>query len=79
MVGAEGFSNRFDVFEFHPGGSWIFDMIGPDGKIYPNESRFTAIEAERRVVIQHLCQPHFQLTIGLEPTDGGTQRCRWSR
>jgi uncharacterized protein YndB with AHSA1/START domain len=70
--GPEGFSNRFEVFEFEPGGNWTFSMMGPDGKIYPNESRFAAIEAERLVVIQHLSQPYFQLTITLEPTADGT-------
>ena len=32
--GPAGFSNRFDVFEFHSGGKWIFSMIGPDGTRY---------------------------------------------
>jgi len=47
-------------------------MIGPDGKTYPNESVFSSIEVDRQVVIQHVCQPHFQLTITLEPSAGGT-------
>ena len=36
--GPAGFSNRFDVFEFQAGGKWFFTMIGPDGKVYPNEA-----------------------------------------
>ncbi len=71
--GPDGFSNRFEVFEFRPGGKWVFDMIGPDGRVYPNESVFDEIEADRRVVIRHVCLPHFTLTITLEPTPGGTQ------
>jgi uncharacterized protein YndB with AHSA1/START domain len=70
--GPAGFSNRFDVFEFHTGGKWIFSMIGPDGTIYPNEAIFSRIDADRQVVIQHTCQPHFELTITLEPSAGGT-------
>lgn len=70
--GPYGFSNRFDVFEFQPGGKWVFDMVGPDGRIYPNESVFESIEADRRVVIRHVCQPLFTLTITLEPAPGGT-------
>lgn len=70
--GPNGFSNRFEVFEFQAGGKWVFDMIGPDGKIYPNESIFVNIEADRQVVIWHICQPHFTLTITLEPAPGGT-------
>ncbi|KAB2970768.1 SRPBCC domain-containing protein [Zoogloea sp.] len=70
--GPDGFSNRFDVFEFRPGGRWIFSMIGPDGTVYPNESVFSVIDVDRRLVIRHLCQPHFELSIALEPVDGGT-------
>lgn len=76
--GPKGFSNSFDVFEFQTGGKWVFTMIGPDGKTYPNESVFSSIEADRKVVIQHLSQPHFQLTIMLEPSSGGTL-LRWEQ
>lgn len=70
--GPNGFSNRFDQFELKPGGKWVFSMIGPDGTTYPNESVFANIEPDRQVVIQHVCAPHFQLTITLEPTSTGT-------
>lgn len=76
--GPNGFSNRFDVFEFCAGGRWVFDMIGPDGKTYPNESVFASIEADRKIVIQHVCQPHFELSITLEPVGGGTL-VRWDQ
>lgn len=70
--GPDGFTNRFDVFEFEPDGRWIFTMVGPDGTAYPNESVFAHIEADRQVVIRHVCQPLFQLTITLAPSAGGT-------
>ena len=70
--GPNGFSNRFERFEFKPGGKWVFSMIGPDGTSYPNESVFSSIELDRQVVIRHVCEPHFELTITLEPTSGGT-------
>jgi len=76
--GPNGFSNRFEVFEFKAGGKWIFAMIGPDGTVYPNESVFTRIEPDRQVVIQHVCPPHFQLTISLEPSTAGTI-LRWDQ
>jgi uncharacterized protein YndB with AHSA1/START domain len=76
--GPNGFSNRFEVFEFKAGGKWIFDMIGPDGKTYPNESVFSSIDPDRQVVIQHVCPPHFQLTITLEPSLTGTL-LRWDQ
>lgn len=70
--GPDGFTNRFDVFEFHTGGKWVFTMIGPDGTRYANEAVFSRIEVNRQVVIQHTCQPYFELTITLEPSAGGT-------
>jgi uncharacterized protein YndB with AHSA1/START domain len=76
--GPAGFSNRFDVFEFHTGGKWIFTMIGPDGATYPNESVFSVIDADRKVVIQHTNHPHFQLAITLEASEGGTL-LRWDQ
>ncbi|HEY6093326.1 MAG TPA: SRPBCC domain-containing protein [Gallionellaceae bacterium] len=76
--GPAGFSNRFEVCEFSPGGRWVFTMIGPDGKAYPNEAVFARIDADRQVVIQHVCQPHFTLTITLEPNPGGTL-LRWEQ
>jgi uncharacterized protein YndB with AHSA1/START domain len=76
--GPNDFSNRFEVFEFQPGGKWIFSMIGPDGTTYPNESVFVNIEPDRQVVIQHICPPYFQLTITLEPLQTGTL-LRWDQ
>ena len=76
--GPKGFSNRFSWFEFKEGGRWVFDMIAPDGTVYANESVFERIEADRQVLVRHVCQPHFQLTITLEPHDGGTL-LRWDQ
>lgn len=70
--GPNGFSNRFEVFEFRPGGRWLFSMIGPDGSSYANESTFSSIEADRQVVIKHISPPQFQLTIALDPSADGT-------
>lgn len=70
--GPAGFSNRFEVFEFHSGGQWIFTMIGPDGTQYPNEARFSHIDNDRKVVIQHTNAPHFELIITLQPVAQGT-------
>jgi uncharacterized protein YndB with AHSA1/START domain len=70
--GPNGFSNRFDVFEFQVGGKWVFTMIGPDGARYPNESVFSFIAPDRRIVIDHVCAPLFRLSITLEPSKLGT-------
>jgi uncharacterized protein YndB with AHSA1/START domain len=76
--GPDGFHNSFEVFEFKPGGQWRFTMHGPDGASYLNESTFGQIEPARKIVVQHLSQPHFVLTIGLEPTAAGT-RVTWEQ
>lgn len=76
--GPSGFTNQFEVFEFRPEGKWIFTMIGPDGTAYPNESVFKHIEPDHQVIIQHVCQPHFELAITLTQTEGGTM-LRWDQ
>lgn len=74
--GPSGFSNTFTTFEFAPGGKWSFVMHGPDGKDYPNESVFEAIEDDARVLIDHVCEPRFKLDILLHPHGAGT-RVEW--
>lgn len=71
--GPAGFTNTFQAFEFKPDGQWSFLMHGPDGKSYPNEIVVTEIEPFRRIVLHHVSQPRYFLTVTLEPTaDGGT-------
>lgn len=65
--GPSGFRNTFEQFEFTPGGRWVFVMHGPDGKNYPNESTFLTIESNKRIVIRHVSQPPFTLTVSLTP------------
>ena len=48
-------------------------MYGPDGKAYPNESRFTRIEAGKVFEIEHFSGHHFLLTIELQAVDAGTE------
>lgn len=71
--GPTGFTSSIQLFEFHPGGKWLLTMHGPDGKDYPNESRFTRIEADRVFEIEHLGGHHFLLALELQPTVGGTE------
>ena len=73
--GPEGFTNTIRVFEFRPGGRWLLTMHGPDGKDYPNESRFGRIVANRVVEIEHLSGHHFLLTIQLQDQGPITQVC----
>ena len=70
--GPAGFTSTFSVCEFHPGGRWDFVMHGPEGANYPNESVFAEIEPAQKVVVDHISEPKFRLTIALVPSRGGT-------
>ena len=63
--GPAGFTNTFAICEFRVGGRWSFVMHGPDGARYPNESEFAEIEAPGKIVVQHVSEPRFRLTIML--------------
>jgi uncharacterized protein YndB with AHSA1/START domain len=76
--GPEGFSNEFEVFEFRPGGRWIFVMQGPDGTRYPNQNQFLELLPAARVVIRHVSAPQFVLTVELAARGGGTELI-WSQ
>jgi uncharacterized protein YndB with AHSA1/START domain len=63
--GPNGFTNTFEQFEFKPGGRWVFVMHGPHGTNYPNEAVFREIQADAKIVIGHVSQPRFTLTVTL--------------
>ncbi|HMW22618.1 MAG TPA: SRPBCC domain-containing protein [Burkholderiaceae bacterium] len=73
--GPAGFTNSFEVFEFRPGGAWVFVMHGPDGQDYPNRCEFLVTDADR-IVIRHSVAPLFTLTVRLQAVAGGT-RLTW--
>lgn len=70
--GPAGFSNTFNIFQFQNGGKWSFVMHGPDGKNYPNENEFVEIVAPQKIVIGHISEPKFTLTITITATEKGT-------
>jgi uncharacterized protein YndB with AHSA1/START domain len=76
--GPAGFTNTFSVCEFKEGGRWSLTMHGPDGANYPNENRFAAIDAPRMVIVEHVGEPKYRLTITLAPSPKGT-RVGWSQ
>ena len=61
--GPLGFTNTFHQFQFRPGGKWSFVMHGPDGRNYPNESKFIEIIPNEKVIIRHISEPKFTLTV----------------
>jgi uncharacterized protein YndB with AHSA1/START domain len=70
--GPAGFTNTFHVCEFRNGGRWSFIMHGPNGANYPNENVFAEIEPPGKVVVEHVSEPKFRLTLVLAPSAAGT-------
>jgi len=71
--GPDGFTSTIHEFDFQPGGTWRLTMHGPDGKDYPNESRFMRLVPAEVFEIEHLSGHHFILSIQLRPSGAGTQ------
>jgi uncharacterized protein YndB with AHSA1/START domain len=70
--GPDGFTNTFEVFEFAVGGRWKFEMHGPNGSHNANENVFLDLKAPSAVVIHHVSQPRYVLTVTLAARAGGT-------
>lgn len=47
--GPDGYSCRTDRIDLRTGGEWVFDMIGPDGTVYPNHHRYAEVRPEERL------------------------------
>lgn len=47
--GPDGFSCRTQRIDLRSGGEWVFDMIGPDGTVYPNHHLYIEVRPEERV------------------------------
>lgn len=51
--GPKGFSCTTHEIDMRVGGSWRFDMRGPDGKIWPNLMVFLEVKYPERLVFDH--------------------------
>lgn len=47
--GPDGFSCRTTRIDLRAGGEWVFDMIGPDGTVFPNHHRYGDVRSEDRI------------------------------
>ncbi|MBB5753916.1 SRPBCC domain-containing protein [Prosthecomicrobium pneumaticum] len=47
--GPDGYSCRTRRIALEPGGEWVFEMIGPDGTVYPNHHRYGEIQPGERL------------------------------
>ena len=70
--GPDGFTNTFETFEFEPDGRWVFVMHGPNGIDYANECVFRVVQPDSEIVIEHVAEPWFVLTVKLTTQDNGT-------
>ena len=46
--GPEGFSCHTQRIALHAGGEWVFDMIAPDGTVFPNHHRYHDMQPQSR-------------------------------
>jgi uncharacterized protein YndB with AHSA1/START domain len=47
--GPDGFTCRTKRIDLREGGDWVFDMIGPDGTVFPNHHRYHEVRPEERL------------------------------
>lgn len=47
--GPDGFSCRTSRIDLRQGGEWVFDMIAPDGTVFPNHHRYGLLIPEARL------------------------------
>jgi uncharacterized protein YndB with AHSA1/START domain len=64
--GPDGFTNTIRKMEVKNGGEWLLTMHGPDGKNYPNKSRFIEIVPLKKIEFQHF-NPNYLATVVFQP------------
>lgn len=47
--GPDGFSCRTSRIDLRAGGEWVFDMIAPDGTVFPNHHKYGAVIPQARL------------------------------
>jgi uncharacterized protein YndB with AHSA1/START domain len=47
--GPDGFSCRTKRIDLRQGGEWVFDMIGPDGTVFPNHHLYNDVRTGERI------------------------------
>lgn len=75
--GPEGFSCRTKRIDLRTGGEWVFDMIGPDGTVFPNHHRYNEVRPEEKIGYTLLWgengPKHGDAWATLEDLDGATR------
>ena len=75
--GPEGFSCRTKRIDLRTGGEWVFDMIGPDGTVFPNHHLYIEVRPEERIGYSLLWgengPKHADAWASFEDQDGATK------
>jgi uncharacterized protein YndB with AHSA1/START domain len=74
--GPDGFSCRTKRIDLKAGGEWVFDMIAPDGTVFPNHHLYREIRPEERIAYTLLWgengPKHADAWAAFEEQDGAT-------
>ncbi len=75
--GPDGFSCKTRRIDLRTGGEWVFDMIGPDGTVFPNHHLYDRIDPQSRIDYRLLWgengPKHADAWIEFTPTAAGTE------
>ncbi len=75
--GPQGYSCQTKEIRLVEGGVWRFDMVGPDGTVWPNRHRFTRYDAPHRIEFlmdgDDDAQEPMQVVVTFTPEAGGTR------
>ena len=79
--GPDGFTCRTARIDLRSGGEWLFEMIGPDGTVYPNHHKYSLIEPQSRIEYTLLAgedgPKHADAFVTMEPVGETTQLRMW--
>jgi len=74
--GPDGFSCRTTRIDLRSGGEWVFDMIAPDGAVFPNHHRYVDVRPEESLAYELLWgengPKHADAWASFEEQDGAT-------
>lgn len=75
--GPRGFTITTESKDFRVGGTWKYVMHGPDGKDYPNLTKYLEIEPHKKMVYDHgateTTEPMFRVTVLFSESNGKTK------
>ncbi len=75
--GPDGFSCRTQRIDLRTGGEWVFDMIAPDGTVFPNHHLYAEVRPEERISYSLLWgengPKHADAWASFEEQDGATK------